>query len=291
MKNNTVCVDRDEKKTITDNPLVSIITPVFNGVKYLDACIQSVLNQSYPYIEHIFIDGVSTDGTLEMLSSYKAKYPGRVRFISEPDRGPDDAANKGLQIAKGEIISFLGSDDMSEPDAVMKVVEFFRLNPNAYFVFGRCNTINERGEIIGKKPTKDFDLDEALNDNLYVFIPSSFFRREVIERVGMFDTSLPYGDSDFIIRVGKVFQMYRIEDVLANFRTHKDSLGRTKNKGISLRNEYIVSRRHGGRIFSPRGRRYFRGVIRHIIVESLRPILGPIYPFMRRTIDWIGDKK
>jgi len=76
----------DEKRDFPDSPLVSIITMVLNGVTYLEECIQSVLNQSYPNIEHIFVDGVSTDGTVDVLSSYKAKYPDQIRFISEPDK-------------------------------------------------------------------------------------------------------------------------------------------------------------------------------------------------------------
>ena len=88
-----------EKGDTTYNPLVSIITPVLNGIKYLETCIQSVLSQSYPYIEHIFIDGGSSDGSLDILTNYKAKYPDRIRFISEPDKGACDAWNKGLEMA------------------------------------------------------------------------------------------------------------------------------------------------------------------------------------------------
>lgn len=274
-------VNQGQGVVMTDTPMVSILTPVLNGVKYLEPCILSVLNQSCPYVEHIFVDGCSTDGTVEMLSSYSTRYPERVRFISEPDSGPDSAANKGLQMAKGRIIGFLGSDDMSEPDALMKVVDFFRLNPEAYFVFGECNSIDERGKIISKKPTKDFDLDEAINDNFSVPTISSFVRRQVIDRIGMFDTNLPYGDSDFLIRIGKEFKMYRVPDVLANFRTHENRLGRTKNKGlVVLRTEYLISRRHGGRIFSPRGRRYFKGLVKHKVIEPLRLFFGIFY---RRT--------
>jgi len=281
MKDKVIFVDRDEKRGITDNSLVSIVTPVLNGSKYLEACIQSVLDQNYPYIEHIFADGGSIDGTLDILTSYGAKYPNQVRFISEPDKGADDAANKGLQIAKGGIISFLGSDDMLEPDAIQTVVEFFRSNPDAYFVFGDCNIINETGEVIGKCKTKDFDLKEALNDKSYIPTPSAFFRREVVEKVGLFDISLPYGDFDYWIRVGRVFQIYRINSVLSNFRVHKDSLGSLKNSGkVCLRTHYIVNRRYGGSIFSLCVRRYYESVV----IEFLRPVLGFTYPFIKNVL-------
>ncbi len=287
MKDKVVFVDRDEKKGIVGNPLVSFVTSVLNGSKYLEACIQSVLNQRYPYIEHVFVDGGSTDGTLDMLSSYKAKYPDRIRFISEPDRGADDAANKGLRMAKGEILVCLGSDDMCEPDAIQTVIEFFRANPDAYVVFGDLNVINESGEVIGKYPTKDFDLREALNDNCPIPTPSTFFRREVVEKVGLFDISLPCSDFDYWIRVGSVFQIYRINSILSNFRVHKDSFGSSKNIGkIRLRTHYIVNRRYGGSIFSPCVRRYYESVV----IEFLRPVLSSIYPFIRKVLRMLGRR-
>ena len=266
-----------------DKLLVSIITPVLNGIKYLEPCIQSVLSQSYPYIEHVFIDGGSTDGTLDMLISYRAKYPDRIRFISEPDKGPCDAWNKGLGMAKGEILGWLGSDDMSEPDAIMTVVEFFRTNPDAYFVFGDCNYINENGKIIGKYRTKDFNLKEMINDLNPIPCSSAFYKREVIEKVGFTDTSLYAWDLDYWIRVGKVFQIHRIEKVLSNFRIHKESQRGSKEAGkIYAIDGFIVSRRHGGSIFSPRGRRYIMFVIiRPLLIRPLLPILIRIYYFIK----------
>ena len=120
-----------EKVGTRDNPLVSIITPVLNGIKYLEECIQSVLNQSYARIEHIIVDGGSTDGTVEMLSSYQAKHPDRIRFVSEPGTGVGEALNKGLRMAKGGIFGWVNADDFFEPGAVQTVVEFFRANPDA----------------------------------------------------------------------------------------------------------------------------------------------------------------
>ena len=152
---------------ITYNPLVTIITPILNRITYLDKCIQSVLNQSYPYIEHIFVDGGSTDGTLDILTSYSGRYPDRIRFISEPDKGSGDAWNKGLRMAKGEIFGFLGSDDLSSR-CHNESGRFFRSNPDAHFVFGACNFINEKGEIIGRPLIKDFNLREIINDGCYV---------------------------------------------------------------------------------------------------------------------------
>ena len=272
-------VSINEKKGIPDNPLVSIITPVLNGIKYLEACIQSVLSQSYPYIEHVFVDGGSSDGTVDMLASYRAKYPDRIRFISESDKCAGEAWNKGLRMAKGEILGWSGSDDVCEPDAIMTVVEFFRTNPDAYFVFGNCNYINEKGEIIGRIHTADFDLDKAINDSGHIPTPSAFYKREVIKKVGFMDITLHTCDLDYWIRVGKVFQIHRIEEVLSNFRIRKDSVTGAKGAvDMYLREFFIIKRRHGARLFSPYGMKYL--IYRFIIIPPLRPIAIRIYHFI-----------
>ena len=266
---------------VDNNPLVSIITPVLNGVKYLEPCIQSVLNQSYPRIEHIFVDGGSTDGTQQVLSSYQAKYPERVRFISEPDKGSGEAWNKGLKMAKGAIFGELGSDDVSEPGAIQTVVNFFKANPDAYFVFGGCNYINEKGEVIGKVQTKDFNLEEIIKVGCDVPTPSSFYRREVVEKVGFYDDL--GNDLDFLIRVGKAFQIHRIEKVVSNFRIHEGSATTGASKAARrmwLREDCLVSRRYGGGIFSAYCRRYYK----FVIVEELRPVLGFAYPVIKKLL-------
>jgi glycosyltransferase involved in cell wall biosynthesis len=272
--------DVGEEKGMTGASLVSIITPVLNGVKYLEECIHSVLNQSYPYIEHVFVDGGSTDGTVEILASYQAKYPERIRFISEPDRSAGEAWNKGLRMAKGEIFGWLGSDDVYEPDAIMTVVEFFRANPGAYFVFGDCNYINEKGETIGKAQTKDFNLQEAINDACYIPCPSAFYRREVIEKVGFMDTRETGVELDYWIRVGKVFKIHQIRKVLSDFRVHQDSISASKGAAKMYALEgFTLCRRHGGTIFSRRGVRYL--IYKAVIFEWTLPILARVRQFIR----------
>jgi glycosyltransferase involved in cell wall biosynthesis len=273
-----------QKKNTTDKPLVSIITPVFNCVKYVEQSIQSVLNQKYPYIEHIIIDGGSTDGTLEILSNYQAKHSNRIRFFlqpdSQPDSGPGEAWNKGFKIARGEILGWLGADDMlSDPDTIQTVVEFFKSNPDARFVHGGCNYINEKGEVLSTHKPRDFTLDELINNGNPIACPSAFYKREVIEKVGWFDT---YGnDFDYMIRIAKLFKIYRIEKVLSNFRLHKESKsGSPKEHLKGLRMDCQVSRRYGGCFFSGYCKRYYE----FLIVELLRPILTPLLPSIEKFI-------
>lgn len=261
------------------SPIVSIITPLLNGVKYLESCIQSILKQNLPYVEHILVDGGSTDGTVDILARYQAGYPGRIRFISEPDRGAGDAWNKGLRMARGEIFGWLGADDTSEPGALEAVIQFFNENPGAYFVFGNCNYINERDEVINRPRSKDFDLEVLIKETCYVPCPSSFYRREVIEKIGYHNA---LGDDlDFLIRAGKAFPIHRIEKVFSNFRIHPLSATtgtQTKIRKMWMRETCLCSRRYGGGFFSGYCRRYYK----YLIIESLRPFLGFSYPFIKK---------
>lgn len=278
-------------KSESANPLVSIVTPVRNGMKYLEGCIQNILNQSYPHIEHIFIDAGSTDGSLELIAEYQAAHPERIRFISEPDDGVGEALNKGFKMARGEIFGWLDSDGRYEPTTVETVANFFRANPEAYFLFGEANHINEAGEVIGRHPTKDFDMKEAINNRCYIPFQSAFHRRKVTETVGYFN---PLGNSaDYWIRVGKVFQIYRINKVLSNNRLVKESIffSRDPRQRRILRNrlkeDYDLCRQNSGNILAPRCRRYF--IFR--IFDSIGLYLLLAYPLekLRHRYRW-ADK-
>jgi glycosyltransferase involved in cell wall biosynthesis len=292
---------------VIKKPLVSIITPSFNRIKYLEACLQSVLSQSYPYVEHVIIDGASTDGTVELLTRYQAMYPGRIRFISEPDESTEEAINKGFAMAKGEIFGWLGSDDIFEPGALKTVAEFFTANPDAYFVFGDCNYIDEKGEISGRYETKDFDLDDLINDSCHIPCPSAFYRREVVEKVGGFDATIKGSDVEYWMRIGKVFLIHRIKKTLSSYRQHLDKRGAAVMEAkLRAREDFLISRRYGGRRFSPRARRYYLLIITDTIrtvllpvyyhflknvVDLLRPVFGFSYPFFMRALDKLTIKR
>jgi glycosyltransferase involved in cell wall biosynthesis len=268
------------------SPLVSIITPILNNVQYLKSCIETVLNQTYPNVEHIFIDGGSTDGTKEMLAKYNKQYPDKVRFISEVDECRDAAANKGIRIARGEIFGALGSDDLYEPDAIQAVIEFFGTNPDACFVYGTGNYIDEKGRFIKQIPTRDFSLKSFINGNMFVNMTSTFYKREVFERVGLLYVTPEAAlvcDTDFVIRVGRVFTLYRIEKVLSSSTMHHwkfsgDSWVRQK---LAIRNNYFICKKNGASILSWASRTYYQS----LTIDWLRPVLGFTYPFIEKMVD------
>ncbi len=264
-------------------PLVSIITPVLNGKAFLAACLESTLGQSYPHIEHIVADGGSTDGTLDLLAEYSSRYPGRVRFFTGQDRNGEDGWNKGILVARGDIFGWLGADDMFAPGAIATIVNYYLAHPGAEFVFGGYETVNESGQTLKRFMLKDFDFDEALNDNCHIATTSAFYTRQVIEAVGLLDVSLVPGDYDYWLRMAKHFPPHRLPEVLSRFRLHANRItsaprARTRHVWVT----YRTSLRHGGKRFSRRLRRYliFRAA------DFCRPALQPVFPWVRRLLGW-----
>lgn len=257
--------------------LVSVITTSCNRIKYLEECIQSVLNQSYSFVEHILVDNCSIDGTVDLLADYQARYPDRIRFISEPDKGACDGWNKGIALARGDIFGWIGSDDAYEPDTITAVVEFFRKNPNAYFVYGNCNVIDEDGKLLGRMYAKDFDLKRAIHGQCAMFTPAVLFKREVYERVGAFDATINACDYDFYLRAGMLFKLHRIDKTLTNFRMHKGSVTCAKDSTYMYAEQnFRVARRYGATYLSPIGRAY---LMSKVVRSSIRPVLTRIYYF------------
>ena len=250
------------KKSITDKPLVSIVTPVLNRVEYLEECILNILNQTYPNIEHILVDGGSTDGTVALLARFQAKNPDRIRYVSEPDRGLGDAVNKGWRMAKGDILGWIDVGDTYKPDAVQAIVEGFKVS-SADVVFGGGDMINDNGEFLRTYITKDFNLKDTINDRNQMHTPpSAFYRQEVIRGI---DCALPdSGDSfELHIQVGKSFKIHRINKLIFTIRLQSDSITFSKDPNKrkyvreSFRTGYLICRKYGGSIFAPRCRRYY----------------------------------
>src|SRR5271155_1305031 len=131
------------------SPLVSIITPSFNAARFLEATIRSVLDQDYPHIEYIVMDGGSTDGTLDILPSHRDQ----LTYFSAADDGAADAINKGFAKAQGKILAWLGADDTYLPGAVTKAVEALADNPDAAAVYGEASWVGSEGEVMGRYPT------------------------------------------------------------------------------------------------------------------------------------------
>lgn len=195
-------------------PLVSIVTPSYNSADFIEAAIASVLAQDYPSLEHIIIDGGSTDGTLEIV----AKYEHKLTWISEPDEGQADALNKGFQRARGEIIGWLNADDMYQPQAVSSAVKYLREHPGIRAVYGNFNFIDASGQIIHTQHVEPFAPEKLLYANI---IPNVglFFRRDILTELKGVNPRLHYVmDWDFVLRLALHYRVGQVAAVWGNFR-------------------------------------------------------------------------
>jgi glycosyltransferase involved in cell wall biosynthesis len=226
-------------------PLVSIVTPSLNQARYIEHTIESVAAQDYPRIEHVVVDGGSTDGTLEILKRFE-----HLRWVSEPDRGQSDAIRKGFALAAGDIFAWLNADDLYLPGAVSTAVAALRRS-GAGLVYGAWRQIDEHGATLRDVPSKPWDYERLLERANFVSQPTTFFTRAAYEAVGGVDYRYRYAmDHDLWLKIGARFEVCRIEETLAAFRIHAES------KSVAEADEFArevvaASRRNGGRRLSP----------------------------------------
>lgn len=197
-----------------NKPLISIITVVYNGEKYLEQTIQSVLNQTYTNIEYIIIDGKSTDKTLDIIK----KYDNEISFwSSEPDKGIYDAMNKGIKKADGDYIGILNSDDYYELNAVEHIVNEISKFPDADVLFGNIYKLNMYfPEKILQNNMKGTNLTKGFS----IWHPTTFVKQQIYTKHGLFDTSYKIAaDYDLLLRFYlKNCKFQYINKVITNFR-------------------------------------------------------------------------
>jgi len=202
-------------------PKVSIITPSYNQARYLEATLRSVLEQDYPNLEYIVIDGGSTDGSLEIIQKYTDQL---AYWVSEKDRGQTDAINKGFARATGDILAWINSDDTLRPGAVREAVDYLTAHPNSGMVYGDAMFINAAGEVIGRFPGAQTDYRKLRQGYVHVAQQASFFRAELWRRVGPLDPSFYFAmDYDLWVRLARVSQLDYLPRWWANFRLHGDA--------------------------------------------------------------------
>ncbi len=204
-------------------PLVSIVTPGRNQGTFLEATLRSVLEQDYPAIEYVVIDGASSDGSPEIIHRYSDRL---AAWQSEPDDGQSDAINKGWRRCTGEIFAWLNSDDLLLPGAVSSAVRALEAHPQAAVVYGDTRFIDPTGALAGIPPRRPaFDFERVLvGAENPVAQPSAFIRRAVLDEVGFLDTSLHYFmDWDLWLRIGARHPFVHVPELWSSYRLHPDS--------------------------------------------------------------------
>ena len=253
-------------------PLVTIVTPCVDEVRYIEEAIQSVRNQSYPCIEHLVIDGGSTDGTLDILR----RHEDFLRCVSEPDAGQAHAINKGFTLAKGKIFAWLNADDLYAPDAVASVVAYFKSNPQAQFVYGDAVAIDEKRRRYGRRMNvMPGALSELVHETDFIVQPAAFWCAALWRAIGPLNESLHYTmDYDLWIRAAQKTSLHYVNRPLAEERIHPAT--KSFNGGVERIEELTrMIARHGGkklpRAFSAEAASvYFMRGIKRVSRGSLR---------------------
>jgi glycosyltransferase involved in cell wall biosynthesis len=236
---------------LTSWPRISIVTPSFNQGRFIKETIDSVLAQGYPNLEHIVVDGASTDETPSILGRYS-----HILVISEPDRGQAEAINKGFRLATGDIWGFLNSDDTLLPDALIRVAKAMGNGPGPDVVMGRCRFVDEEGRFIGIEHPSHFESHLRVLrvwKGHFIPQPAVFWRRSVWEKCGGVDEGLgsQWIDYDLFCRFSKWYHFEKVNQVLATYRLHTHSKSVQSSEGDRLEEAIQISRRYWGPVSSP----------------------------------------
>jgi glycosyltransferase involved in cell wall biosynthesis len=211
-------------------PLVSIVTPSYNQAKYLRTTIESVLLQAYPRVEYIVMDGGSTDGSVDIIQGFSN---GIAFWKSEADRGQADAINQGLEMASGEIVAWINSDDAYLPGAVEQAVSALAKLPEAGMVYGDGIMVGTELEILDRHRYPQLSLVDLLSFEV-LLQPAVFMRKRVLEEVGFLDTSYDFIlDHELWIRIASRYPIKHVSSFWALERTHADA------KTIALAEKFV----------------------------------------------------
>lgn len=245
-------------------PLVSIITPSFNQAQYLEETIRSVLEQDYPRIEYIIMDGGSTDGSVDIIRKHETRIKA---WVSEQDQGQTDAINKGFNRATGDILAWLNSDDTYHPKAVGEAVKYLMEHPDVAMVYADCNFIDEQGRVIGKFASRQTDYQKLRRGYAHIPQQTMFFRAKYWKEVGPLDPSFYFAmDYDLWVRIAKRAPIkYLSGKTWANFRIHTSSKTNV-NDERGWKEMLRVHYRDGGSLFAPIVAKYY-----------LRKLIGPLW--------------
>ncbi len=205
--------------TLSDNPKVSIVTPSFNQVRFLEQTIQSVLGQDYLNIEYIIMDGGSTDGSAGIIQRYTDQL---AYWQSQTDKGQTDAINQGFARATGEVLAWINSDDLLLPGAISAAVRQLKEHHEAGMVYGDCLLINADGQTIGHFPAAQTDIQRLRRGYVHIPQQAAFFRAELWREVGPLDDSFYFAmDYDLWVRLAGKSPLRYVAETWAAFRLHE----------------------------------------------------------------------
>ncbi len=221
---------------------ISIVVPSYQQGTFIDACLDSILSQSYSNVEIIAFDSESTDDTLEVLERYRD----RVEVIVEKDLGQAHAINKGLRRCKGDVIGFLNSDDLLLPGSLEKVADYWGKVPSTDLLYGKAKYIDILGDTIGDYRTAEWDLEKFYGE-CFICQPAAFWSRRIMNEIGLLDQCLNCSlDYDYWLRIAQAGgSVCSTDDYLACSRDYSATKTRSLRGQIFIENFQISLRRLG----------------------------------------------
>ncbi len=238
--------------------LISIITPVYNGEDFIDNCVRNVIDQNCVDLEHVIIDGGSSDDTVNILKKYSHEFS-HIQWVSEKDRGQSDAMNKGISMAKGEIIGFLNVDDYYEPGVLNRIKFIFEKIPEPSLVVGNCNVWGPDGQLMYINTPSRLTLFDLTSGRQYPVNPSSYFyHKSLHDLTGPYNIYDEYSmDIDFLLRAVQHAHTFYFDEIWGNFRffegtkTYNDTYdGQSVQRINCLFDKYRKNLGYGKRIHS-----------------------------------------
>jgi alpha-1,3-rhamnosyltransferase len=267
-------------------PLVSVAIPAYNHASFIEACLASVYEQTYPEIELVVVDDGSTDGTYEVAEHFLALHGRRFRRIEllrQANRGVCAASNAAIEASRGEWVHLLGSDDLIHPRKVARIQQ--AINewgcPDLALVHADIDMIDASGNPLEgnrlhkSRPAPGIDRDAwrwLFWNRQYVFNPTVALRREAVVAIGGFDSRLPLEDLDCWLRLALHYPIARVPEVLASYRKHTGNASRRKliMLGALLRTYGFFLEATASRFTSSEIRRHFQMNLRQVFRRTLK---------------------
>ena len=202
-------------------PLISVVMSVFNGKRYLRQAVDSILNQTENDFEFIIINDGSSDGSRELLESYR-RADSRVRLVHQSNRGLIESLNRGCGLARARYIARMDADDVALPDRLRRQIDFMNTNPSVALLGGAAEFIDSSGKVVAtsRPPTKNEQIQEALIDQSVFIHPTTVFRRDVFIALGGYRRIVHAEDYDLWLRFAERSKVANLNEVVLRYRLH-----------------------------------------------------------------------
>ncbi len=220
-------------------PKISVVTPSFNQAEYLERTLRSVLDQGYPNLEYIVIDGGSTDGSVEIIR----RYADRLAFwVSEPDRGQTDAINKGLRRATGEWVAWQNSDDIYYPGAFHDLSAVAAKHPKASLIIADMMLIDEYDRLLRDIRYVKPSYKALLAEGMLLANQAAFWRRDVHEQIGFLDEGFHCSfDYDWFLRLAQHVDGLHVDRIWGALRLHGETKASLQRQRFQEENQRILA--------------------------------------------------